>query len=246
MKLAAFDLEIAKLLPENASDLLGYGPLGISCAALAADDRPEIGLWQGFPQQTRQECQKLVGDLIDYVASGYTLLTWNGCNFDFRVLAQESGMDRECGQLALNHVDLMLFVTFSKGWLLGLDKALAGAGIAGKLKEVTLSTGETVAVKGALAPALWARREFDAVLAYLKTDVAQTLALGKAVDAARILRWTSSAGKSQSVSVPRLLTVKECFALPEPDTSWMSSPPRRASFVNWIPDWKQQVQNELK
>lgn len=241
MRFAAFDLEIAKIIPENVTELLAHSPLGVSCAGLAVEDKEEPVFWQGYPQLTQAECQKLVRDLIEYVAAGYTLLTWNGCNFDFRVLAQESGLYEECGQLALNHVDLMLFVTFSKGWLLGLDKALSGAGISGKIKEVTLSNGESVAMKGALAPGLWAKREFNAVLTYLGMDVTQTLKLAKAVQVSHAIRWLSSTGKSQSVSVVRLLTVKECFDIPEPDTSWMSHPPRRETFVDWIPDWKRKI-----
>ena len=239
MKLASFDLEIAKVLPENVDNILAYAPLGISCAATAFEDKSDVTFWQGTPQQSKQECQKLVQDLLGYVASGYTLVTWNGCNFDFRVLAQESGMVAECGQLALNHVDLMLIVTFTKGWLLGLDKALSGAGIPGKVKKLTLSNGETLNdVSGALAPILWARQEFDAVLTYLKGDAVQTLALAKVVQNTHVIRWVSGNGKSQSVPAPRLLTVKECFSIPKPDTSWMANPPRREKFVEWIPGWE--------
>ena len=241
VKLASFDLEIAKILPENANNILDYAPLGISCAALAIEDKSEVSFWQGFPQQTKRECQKLVWDLIDYTASGYTLVTWNGCNFDFRVLAQESGMVEECGQLALNHVDLMFIVTCTKGWFLGLDKALSGAGISGKVKKLTLSNGETLDMSGALAPVLWAKQEYNAVLTYLKGDVAQTLELAKNVQGSHAIRWVSGNGKSQSVSVPHLLTVKECFRISEPDTSWMKDPPRRETFVEWIPNWKQQI-----
>ncbi len=243
MNLASFDLEIAKILPENVNDLLAYAPLGISCAASAFEDKSDVLFWQGFPQLSKAECQKLVQELIDCAASGYTLVTWNGCNFDFRVLAQESGMLAECGQLALNHVDLMLMVTFTKGWLLGLDKALSGAGISGKVKKLTLSNGEILSdMSGALAPGLWARQEYKAVLAYLESDVVQTLELAKVVQTSRAIRWISGNGKQQSVPAPRLLTVKECFGIPEPDTSWMTNPPKRESFVDWIPDWKQQIQ----
>jgi hypothetical protein len=239
MKLASFDLEIAKALPANVDNILAYAPLGISCAATAFEDKGDVTFWQGTPQQSKQECQKLVQDLLGFVGSGYTLVTWNGCNFDFRVLAQESGMVEECGQLALNHVDLMLIVTFTKGWLLGLDKALSGAGIAGKVKKLTLSNGETLNdVSGALAPVLWARQEYEAVLTYLKGDAVQTLALAKVVQNSRVIRWVSGNGKSQSVSVPRLLTVKECFNIPKPDTSWMANPPKRETFVEWIPGLK--------
>lgn len=242
MKLASFDLEIAKILPENVNNILDYAPLGISCSALALDGNSDILFWQGFPQQSKQECKKLVQDLMNYVASGYTLVSWNGCNFDFRVLAQESDMYDECGQLALNHVDLMLIVTFTKGWFLGLDKALSGAGISGKVKKLTLSSGETLNnVSGALAPTLWAKQEYNAVLTYLKGDVMQTLELANAVKTDHVIRWISSNGKPQSVSVPRLLPVKECFAIPKPDTSWMTKSPKRETFINWIPNWEQQI-----
>jgi len=131
MKLAAFDLEIAKQAPADAGDLRRFAPLGITCAAVAFADTAEPTFWQGVPQLTRPECQDMVRELQEFVRSGYTLVTWNGCAFDFWVLAQESGMIEECGALALNHVDLMLMVTFTKGYYLGLDRALQGAGAVG-------------------------------------------------------------------------------------------------------------------
>ncbi len=86
----------------------------------------------------------------------------------------------ECGELALNHIDMMLLVTFAKGWFLGLQKALTGAGLEGKLKAVTLSDGsELTDMQGAKAPQLWADKEYDAVLAYLKEDVLQPLKLAE-------------------------------------------------------------------
>ncbi len=74
---------------------------------------------------------ELVHDLQKLVKNGYTLLTWNGAGFDFQVLAQESGLFEECGELALHHIDMMLLVTFRKGWLLPLQKALEGACLEG-------------------------------------------------------------------------------------------------------------------
>jgi hypothetical protein len=141
MKFAAFDLEIAKLLPEQVDDLKAHAPLGISCAAVALSDEREPRVWQGAPQMTSAACQEMVGDLQQLAASGYNLLTWNGCSFDFYVLAQESGLLNECAELALAHVDLMLTVTFTKGYYLGLDKALKGAGLVGKRSSVTLRDG---------------------------------------------------------------------------------------------------------
>jgi hypothetical protein len=237
MKLASFDLEIAKPLPDGASDWKKYSPLGIACAAVALNDSSEPVFWHGVPQMTRTECQQMVRDCVDLVNMGYTFLTWNGCSFDFGVLAEESGMYDECAELAINHVDMMLMVTFTKGWYLSLQKALKGAGLEGKLTRVTISTGEVITdMDGAKAPRLWAAGEYDAVLAYLRYDVQQTLKLAYAVQRNKAIRWTSNSGRAQQVSFDRLLTVRESFRIPEPDTSWMTDPPSRMRFVEWMPE----------
>jgi len=177
----------------------------------------------------------LVERLGELSEDGYTLVTWNGCSFDFRVLAEESGLVQRCGQLALNHVDLMLIVTFTKGWYLSLQAALQGAGLSGKLTRVRLSTGREIRdMDGSKAPALWAAGEHDAVLAYLKDDVVQLLKLAQLVSRRGRLSWLSRTGNPQEVRLSRLLTVTECFDIPEPDTSWMSNPPRRKQFTDWI------------
>ena len=163
-------------------------------------------------------------------------MTWNGCHFDFQVLAQESGLFRECGELALNHIDLMLMVTFQKGYFLSFDKALRGAGLEGKVNTVALSNGGKMnEMDGSKAPALWASGEYEAVLTYLKADVIQLIKLTDNVIRTKSIRWMSNNGKPQKVMVPKMLTVKECFLLPEPDTSWMSNPADRKSFISWIP-----------
>lgn len=151
-------------------------------------------------------------------------------------------MFEECGEMAINHVDMMLLVTFTKGWFLGLDKALQGANISGKVHQVELANGEILTnMDGGMAPDLWAKKEYDAVLTYLRGDVEQTLALAKVVQETKRIRWTSGRGKPQSASVPHLMTVKECFDIPLPDTSWMSNPPQREDFVRWIPGWEKKV-----
>lgn len=243
MKLISFDIEISKVIADFSGDLFAHSPLGISCAAVAHED---VKFWQAAPQLSKKENQQMVRDLMAYREAGYTLVTWNGCGFDFRLLAEESGMVEECGELAINHVDLMLLVTFKKGWYLGLDKALKGAGIAGKVHEVRLKNGEILhEMNGGLAPQLWAEGEHEAVLTYLRGDVEQTLALAKNIQETREIRWLSGRGKPQSVAVPKLLTVRECFNLPEPDVSWMDNPPTREGFVSWIPDWERKVLGRL-
>jgi len=242
MRLAAFDLETAKILPPGVNDLKAHAPLGISCAGIALSDADDVEVWSGSPQMTVDQCRSLVGRLRNFVNEGYTIVTWNGASFDFFVLAHESGMVEECGFLALGHVDLMVTVTFSKGYFLGLDKALAGAGLEGKVKNVRLTDGSVLTdMGGAQAPVLWKAGEQDAVIEYLKGDVAQLLALATAVEETRTIRWNSNRGKPQSVRIKQQHTVRDCFQIPEPDTSWMSSPPLRGSFVDWIPDWQSQV-----
>jgi len=223
-------------------DLKQHMPLGISCAAIALSDADEPEIWSGAPQMTTEACGQLVARLQELAAAGYTLVTWNGASFDFLVLAQESGLVEACGDLSLGHVDLMLLVTFAKGWYLGLDKALAGAGLQGKVKQVPLRDGTLLSgMSGAQAPTLWQAGEHEAVIAYLKGDVTQLLALAEAVERTRAIRWQSNSGRPQSVRVNKLLSVTECFRIPEPDTSWMSNAPTRSSFVGWIPGWHDKV-----
>jgi len=235
MRLAAFDTEIASVVPEAVQEWSRLRGLGISCAAVAFSDADEVRFWEAKPRLVKEKCVDLVERLIEFKDQGYTLVTWNGCAFDFRVLAEESGLIKECGQLALNHVDLMLMVTFTKGWYLSLQAALEGAGLSGKLKTIQLSNGTVIHdMDASKAPALWAAGEHDAVLEYLKQDVIQLLNLAESVIRRKRIRWTSRSGKPQEVRFSKLLTVSQCFDIPEPDTSWMSSPPRRELFIDWI------------
>ncbi len=235
MKLAAFDLEIAKALPDESTDWHAHGPLGIGCAAIALNDPLEVEVHYNQPQLSRRQAEKLVERLVQIEKEGYTLITWNGCSFDFRVLAEESGRVEQCTRLALSHVDLMLYVTFSLGWYLGLDSALAGASLSGKKKAITLSDGTQITnMDGSKAPELWQRGEIEAVIEYLKEDVRQELALAEWVARRGEIRWTSRSGRPWRLSAPHLPTVRECLSLPEPDTSWMSDPPRRERFTEWF------------
>ena len=236
MKLAAFDIEIATEIPEEVTDWQDIELLGISCAAVALSDSDQVRFWKGIPRMTRGACQVMVRELEELVQQGYTLLTWNGCKFDFSVLAQESGLKVECAQMAMDHVDLMLIVTFKQGYFLGLEKALIGAGLEGKLKRVALSDGTVIGdMDGAKAPQLWAAGEHEAVLAYLTEDVVRLLGLAQFIQDTKTIRWTSNRGRPQSLFVERLFTVREAFDLPEPDVSWLSNPPRRGDFIRWMP-----------
>lgn len=236
MKFAAFDLEIAKEIPENGK-WQSVSPLGITCAAVAFSDNTEPIIWKGIPHLTQSECQKIVLRLKEIENSGYTIVTWNGCGFDFAVLAEESGLLETCGELALNHVDLMLIVTFTKGWFLSFQKALLGAGLKGKRKSVTLSNGAILEqMDGKKAPKMWSDGEYEAVLSYLKDDVLQLINLVEVVRKIEEIRWKSTTNTTIFVKVPKIFTVLECFNIPQPDVTWMKSPPTRKQFIEWIPN----------
>lgn len=237
-KFAAFDIEIAKEFPNN-SHWRKFAPLGITCAAVAFSDGKETRFWQGVPFMTKDECISLLEYLVSLTESGYQILTWNGCSFDFAVLAYETGNNEECGNLALNHTDLMLRITFEKGYFLGLEKALSGAGLEGKKKKIILNDGtEIYDMDGSKAPNLWKKGEYDAVLSYLREDVEQLIKLAAVIIKTGKIKWASSNGKPQQIVMKSFPPVKECFKLPPADTSWMKNPPHRQDFVSWIPDWE--------
>lgn len=52
----------------------------------------------------------------------------------------------------------------------------------------------------------------------------------------RIIRWTSNKGRGMAVPVLALPTTLECFSIPSPDMSWMTEPPARRQFVEWMFD----------
>lgn len=238
MKLASFDLEIAKVV--EGEDWQAQRPLGISCAAVSFSAyKPLVGdlVWSGEPIMTKSHCQEMVRNLQTLVADGFTIVTVNGAGFDFSVLAEESGMVAECADLMLNHhCDMMMMSVCRLGWRVGLESLAHGAGVQGKLHNVSLKDGRIIDnMSGSMAPQLWAEGEHDAVLTYLKDDVRATLQTAERAVLLGHLGWHSSKGKWWQVAVKdgRLPTVAECLAWPRPDTSWMSDPTDPQAIVAW-------------
>jgi len=238
MKFLSFDLETLRLIPEDSVDNdWRANSLGISCAAAAFSDQKNVKFWRAVKGLDKTYAQKVIHYLEKKVQDGYTIVTWNGTNFDFAVLAYESGLYDQCAELAMNHVDLMMIVTFTKGWRLSLQSACKGSNLPGKVKNVELSDGTLCDdMSGEKAIDLWTQGEFDAVLTYLEGDVRQTLALVEKVQKNKIMRWTSQSGSSQYITVSKMLLAKDCFNIEEPDTEWMDNPLMRISFIDWMPD----------
>ncbi len=227
----AFDIEIARQIPEGAQDWKSFRPFGISCAATLTHEGQLIS-WHGktqtgdlADQMNQAETAELVHYLSQAIKTNYTILTWNGLGFDFDVLAEESGLEDNCKDLALDHIDMMFHLFCIKGFALGLDKAAKGMGLPGKPPGMT----------GELAPIYWAEGRRDEVLDYVAQDVRTTLDLAHVVEQRHKLRWISKRGKPQSLFLPDgWLNVDEALELPEPDTSWMSNPWPRSKFSGWL------------
>lgn len=235
-KYLAFDIETAKILPENCGELLKHRPLGISCAATLEDGSPSK-LWYGrtdaknsnsknpAPVMARDEAASLVNYLAEKVAEGFTILTWNGLGFDFDVLAEESGLAPVCRTLALGHVDMMFHIFCDRGYPIGLDSASKGMSLPGKAQNVEQH----------LIPQMWAEGRTDDVLNYLAQDVRATLQLANACEQKRELRWITRKGTPSTMPLKQgWLTADKALQLPLPDTSWMDNPLSRTKFTAWL------------
>jgi hypothetical protein len=172
----------------------------------------------------RESARELVRALQEHARRGDPIVTWNGAGFDFRVLARASGLGEACATLAWDHVDMMFWLHCRKGFSVGLDRAARAVG-----------TGKIPGMSGADAARLWEEGEYETVLAYVEQDVRALQAVYEEAVRARGLRWQTARGKL-AIADGALCTVREAYALPLPDTSWMRRPPwPRAKFVGWLP-----------
>lgn len=259
MKTAAWDIEIAKQIPDGTRDWKDIRPLGISCAALHLFDgngisdirlfhSPAIASGQPYPQQmTLYDLGLMVEALSMADRNGYRIITWNGLSFDFDVLAEEVGpnLRQKVIDLALGHIDLGFQMVCERGFMCGLDTACRGMGVQGKLDGM----------HGDLAPIMWSgcpdpfqadsltknlgeapgtRGAQDLVLRYVAQDVAATTNLIHAVDAQHRLIWTAKSGRKSEWRVGNLLTAQEAMFLPPADTSWMTTPRSREDYYKWM------------
>jgi hypothetical protein len=231
-KYLAFDIETAKDVPGEDFNWRPYRPLGIACAAALQSDAGEPILWfgkkpDGTPAErmSKAEAADLVRRLSEMAAGGYTLLTWNGLGFDFNILAEESGAESECKELALNHVDMMFHVFCDRGFPVALDKAAQALGIPGK----------PAGMSGFLAPRLWAQREYQKVLDYVAQDVRIALAVALKCEERKKFEWLTQRGTKSKMSLPKgWLAVRDALLLPKPDTSWMTNPLSRHELSDWL------------
>ena len=228
-----FDLEIYKDLdPANPV----YLDQGISCAAIAWRNYEGTICTQVW--QSPAGCAMGAPDVYKMLATlediGRPVVTWNGCSFDFRVLAIESVELDRCRALTRQSHDPMFELLCRVGYPLALNTACVGMGTSPKVHEVILKSGETLTkMEGSQAPALYRAGEVDAVVEYLKGDVISLLELTEQVYKTHCLQWISKKGRPMFQPM-ELLTVEQCLKLPLPDTSWMKEPMTRSKFAGWL------------
>jgi hypothetical protein len=226
----AFDLEIAKVVPDGEEDWSKFRPFGISCAATYRSDGL-MQLWSGVPSMTPEQCMEMTDTLVGFHEDGWTLVTWNGLGFDLDVLAEECGDEPyytgALRTLALDHIDVGFAMFCEKGYMVGLDTAAKGMGLEGKLEGMT----------GALAPVMWAKGDDERaeVLEYVIQDARVTGMVYASLISRGRLRWISKKGRLNYWRVGnRIRTVAESLKMPEPNTAWMDDPWKRSKFAGWL------------
>jgi hypothetical protein len=243
MAFVAFDIEIAKPVPDGP-DILIHRP-GIACAALAREggeraailfdpsEAPEL-FDPATKAMTRDGTLRVLAALDDAAGRGDTIVTWNGAGFDFRLLADETGRRADCARLVKTSVDMMFQVLCERGHPLSLDAALKGGGLPPKMDQVTLRSGDAAHISGIEAPRFWQAGEYTAVAAYCAADAERTVALAALCQRSRRLAWVSQKGRPNEIYLRTgWLTVEQCLALPLPDTSWMTKPMSREDVLAW-------------
>jgi len=241
-KIVAFDLEIAKQVPDDATDWKEYWPLGISCGATFLVDamfETESKLWHGQPdknglyprQMTPEECRELATYLESMAEQGWLVVTWNGLGFDHSLLLAECQDDEyapRIKRMARQHCDPAFAMFCELGYMIGMDTACKGMGLAGKPEGMD----------GAMAPRLWAQgpEEQQKVLDYVANDARMEALLYWLISKKGYLRWRSEAGNINRwfIKDHHIPTVEEAMQLPRPDTSWMREHWEREKFTEWL------------
>lgn len=241
MKLAAWDIETLEhpdfpLLPPDWVFASGY-TLPITCAAVATSDGDETLVVTDWYYGNASECPEaplhhpsldpeqvrcLLYDLQAMYKDGYRLITVGGTNFDWRVLAGNTGEWELCAKLAMQTYDPTLQVLCQRGFPVGLEAMLKGFGLPGKLMS-----GSSAAWEWALDP--------DRVVRYVQSDAEKTLQVAQQIIKWRGLRWVTKDGEVSFEPFLKFMPASQCLRLPEPDVGWMGERiATRESMTDWI------------
>ena len=225
MSYLALDIETIKPFTSD-EDWREKRPLGVACVGFSTPEKTWVTTHDlvGVPM-TQEDLHHIVMRITDMVASGYTLVTWNGLGFDLQILGEEGDCMHQCKHLARSHIDMMFQILCSKGFPLSLEAAVLGSQIGTKSEGVT----------GAETAELWANGEYEKVFDYCRHDTELTRMMAEYGDKNRRLPWISQRGRRQQMNLPSgWLPVHMMRRMPEPDTSWMTNPLPRSKFTEWL------------
>lgn len=167
-----------------------------------------------------------LNELVNFLCEQDIVVTYNGANFDFRVL-YFCTLDPRVISLAKHHIDICHCFAANKGYYTSLDSFMRGCGIPGK----SGSGGDAIK--------LWLegnKTQKQGILDYCKNDVRclKDLYIKMINPRAKIFR-ESKRGKKQRWR-PKLQTVLNAtqdYLLRPPDVSWMTNPPKIDSALDW-------------
>jgi hypothetical protein len=120
---------------------------------------------------------------------------------------------------------MMFHIVCSLGYPVALDSAARGMGYPGKPPGIS----------GVKAPKLWAEGRYNEVLEYVAQDVRTAIQIAQAAERRRRFEWITRKGTRNTMCLSTgWFTVREASLLPLPDTSWMTRPLTRQSFMDWL------------
>ena len=191
----------------------------ITCVAITCESGKTTTWHSGHAEHmTREIASTIVDFILESIAAGNKLYTFNGAAFDLRLLHALSGRD-ELKQVALTHCDVLVdFVADARYYSSMNSFALATLGADGSKTNT-----------GAWAATAWFDGHAQEVLQYCAED---TLVLKRLVNHVKKygkLQRLTKAGKSATWVLPSLngsvRTVAEALASASAVPAWLSDPP---------------------
>jgi hypothetical protein len=231
MDFLSFDIEISdvfELGPDQ--DLDQFAPFHISVASTVVHEGEER-LWYSMGDDdtpslniTRERAHELLAYLDEQQQAGLKVCAWNGLGFDLRWIGHAAGDMELAARVALASYDPMFQFFNQRGFPVGLAKVGAAMGI----EQAKL-------MNGADAPIRWREGRYQEVMDYVLGDSQITNKIVAEIIRRKEISWITAKGVARSEPMPRLKSVAEVLADPEPDQSWMDKPLLRSKFFAWIP-----------
>jgi hypothetical protein len=176
---------------------------------------------------THDDVHNLLDFLVEAQKNGWNILTTDGLEVDFDILAEESGMPYVCAELAMKHTDMMFHFVCKTGHTLGLDEIISGMSLPETLDSTMIAE----------ATELWQQGQTRPMLDFAAQSVRVKLAAAKACLAAGKIVWTNGEGEAQEIDLTGgWLKVIDANNLPLPPISEEETQVSRHELLRWVYD----------